>query len=90
MVSVSLINNGQLIQFQQVTLILLLVADEQNLVKTIAAAKKVLASYSFTSGNKYSEFRDGDRITEYGLAALVGGGALAVWLRQVFFRNSGN
>jgi uncharacterized membrane-anchored protein len=55
-----------------------IVADEQNLVKTVASAKKILASYSFTSGNKYSEFRDGDKIAEYGLAALVGGGALAV------------
>lgn len=55
-----------------------IVADEQNLVKTVASAKKILASYAFTSGNKYSEFRDGDKIAEYGLAALVGGGALAV------------
>jgi len=55
-----------------------IVADEQNLVKTVASAKKILASYTFSSGNKYSEFRDGDKIAEYGLAALVGGGALAV------------
>jgi len=55
-----------------------IVADEKNLVKTVAAAKKILSSYSFSSGNKYSEFRDGDKIAEYGLAALVGGGALAV------------
>jgi uncharacterized membrane-anchored protein len=55
-----------------------IVADEKNLVKTVASAKKILSSYTFSAGNKYSEFRDGDKIAEYGLAALVGGGALAV------------
>jgi len=55
-----------------------IVADEQNLVKTVDSAKKILATYAFSSGNKYSEFREGDKIAEYGLAALVGGGALAV------------
>jgi uncharacterized membrane-anchored protein len=55
-----------------------IVADEQNLVKTVDSAKKILNTYSFSSGNRYSEFREGDRIAEYGLAALVGGGALAV------------
>lgn len=55
-----------------------IVADEKNLVKTVASAKKILSSYAFSAGNKYSEFRDGDKIAEYGLAALVGGGALAV------------
>lgn len=55
-----------------------IVADEQNLIRTVDSAKKILSTYSFSSGNKYSEFREGDRIAEYGLAALVGGGALAV------------
>lgn len=55
-----------------------IVADEKNLDKVVASAKKILTSYSFVTGNKYSEFRDGDKIAEYGLAALVGGGALAV------------
>ncbi len=55
-----------------------IVADEKNLDKVVASAKKILTTYSFSSGNKYSEFTSGDKIAEYGLAALVGGGALAV------------
>lgn len=55
-----------------------IVADEQNLVSVVNQAKKILSTYSYSSGNKYSEFREGDKIAEYGLAALVGGGALAV------------
>ncbi len=38
----------------------------------------VLAGFSFNSGHSYAEFRPGDKVAEYGLAALVAGGAAAV------------
>jgi uncharacterized membrane-anchored protein len=37
-----------------------------------------IAEFQFKSGQKYSEFRQGDKIAKYGLAALVAGGAAAV------------
>jgi uncharacterized membrane-anchored protein len=40
--------------------------------------KGALQSFSFLPGETYAEFRQGDKIAEYGLAALVTGGAVAV------------
>jgi uncharacterized membrane-anchored protein len=37
-----------------------------------------LDGFSYTSGNKYSEWKTGDKVAEFGLAALVVGGAAAV------------
>ena len=31
--------------------------------------------FEFTSGNRYAEFMAGDKVAEYGLTALVAGGA---------------
>jgi len=33
-----------------------------------------LEGFEYTSGNKYSEFKEGDKIAEYGLLGLIGGG----------------
>lgn len=35
---------------------------------------KTLETYSFETGNKYSEFKEGDKIAEYGLNGLIAGG----------------
>jgi uncharacterized membrane-anchored protein len=39
---------------------------------------EVLKGFSFKSGHSYAEFRPGDKVAEYGLAALVAGGATAI------------
>jgi uncharacterized membrane-anchored protein len=39
---------------------------------------RVLDGYSFNSGETYAEWKPGDKVAEYGLAALVLGGAAAV------------
>src|SRR5262249_52631836 len=52
-----------------------LVSDPQHLDQHTADFKTALTGYSFVAGERYSEFRSGDRIAEYGLAALVLGGA---------------
>ncbi|HPS57367.1 MAG TPA: DUF2167 domain-containing protein [Spirochaetota bacterium] len=59
----------------------IIVADEKGLNSAVAAANKMLTTYSFTEGNKYSEFTKGDKIAEYGLAALIAGGAGAAALK---------
>lgn len=45
----------------------------------IAAARPhldgIVRSFSYRSGSKYAEFRPGDKVAEYGLVALVAGGA---------------
>ncbi len=45
----------------------------------IAAARphldQIVSAFSYKSGSKYAEFRPGDKVAEYGLMALVAGGA---------------
>lgn len=59
----------------------IIVADEKGLNSAVAAANKLLGTYTFTEGNRYSEFKKGDKIAEYGLAALIAGGAGAAALK---------
>ena len=61
-----------------------LVSDPQSLDGDIAVFKSALASYDFVGGERYAEFRSGDRIAEYGLGALVLGGAAAVATKSGF------
>ena len=37
--------------------------------------RELLAGYSFQTGSSYAEYRQGDKVAKYGLAALVVGGA---------------
>jgi uncharacterized membrane-anchored protein len=39
---------------------------------------RILDAFSYKQGNRYAEFRPGDKLAKYGLAALVAGGAGAV------------
>jgi len=53
-----------------------LVADPESFTAAEASADALLANnYSYVAGERYSEFSEGDKIAEYGLAALVLGGA---------------
>jgi uncharacterized membrane-anchored protein len=51
-----------------------LVVDPEDLQSALPSAKKLLADYQFVSGNKYSEWRSGDKMAEYGLTGLITGG----------------
>jgi uncharacterized membrane-anchored protein len=66
-----------------------LVSDPENLDRDIAVFKGTLAGHEFTPGEGYAEFRAGDRVAEYGLAALVLGGAAAVATKSGFFKAMG-
>ena len=56
----------------------ILVSDPQNLEKDLVDFKSALKNFDYVSGEKYSEWKDGDRVAAYGLGALVLGGAAAV------------
>ncbi|MCK6601875.1 MAG: DUF2167 domain-containing protein [Bacteroidetes bacterium] len=62
-----------------------LVTGPENYHQNLQPFRKSLDSFSFTSGNKYAEFREGDKIAEYGLTALVLGGAAALAVKSGFF-----
>jgi len=44
---------------------------------TIPAVRKVMEGFSYTPHNRYLAFVKGDKVAEYGLTALVVGGAAA-------------
>lgn len=55
----------------------ILVSEPKNLDRDVRQFKAVLTSFAYKDGERYAEFRSGDKIAEYGLAALVVGGAAA-------------
>jgi uncharacterized membrane-anchored protein len=55
-----------------------LVAGLDNFQESEAQAQKLLTEFTYVSGQKYAEYKKGDKLAQYGLAALVVGGAGAI------------
>lgn len=55
----------------------ILVADPNQLPVIMPEYDKRIAGFQFKTGEKYAEYRKGDKIAKYGLAALIAGGAAA-------------
>jgi uncharacterized membrane-anchored protein len=66
-----------------------LVSEPQALAADTAEFKKVLQDFTFASGEKYTEFAPGDKVAEYGLAALVVGGAAAAAAKSGILKSLG-
>jgi uncharacterized membrane-anchored protein len=62
-----------------------LVSEPASLDADIKEFKSVLKSFTYDSGESYSEFKSGDKVAEYGLAALILGGAAAVATKKGFW-----
>ncbi len=62
-----------------------LVSSPETLDKDVASFKQVLNGFDFNAGERYSEFKEGDHVAEYGLAALIAGGAAAVATKKGFW-----
>lgn len=62
-----------------------LVSNPDVLDQNVQSFKAVLPGFEYKSGEKYSEFKQGDRVAEYGLAALIAGGAAAVATKKGFW-----
>jgi uncharacterized membrane-anchored protein len=52
-----------------------LIVEPDGLATTLPKFKGLLADYKFQSGETYAEYRQGDKLAKYGLAALITGGA---------------
>lgn len=63
-----------------------LVSDPQSFDQDTRDFKAVLQSYSFIPGERYTEFRSGDKVAEYGLSALIIGGAAAAAAKTGLFK----
>lgn len=57
---------------------IVLVTSAENLDNAVRELKTSLSTFEFNPGEKYSEYKKGDRVAEFGLAALIAGGAAAV------------
>ena len=55
-----------------------LVVDPEKYAAVLPEFKQLLTSYNYKAGERYAEYRPGDKLAKYGLAALVTGGAVAV------------
>lgn len=62
-----------------------LVTEPDQLATTVPIFDTMIASTSFLSGHKYSEWRKGDKVAAYGLTALVAGGAGAAAVKFGLF-----
>lgn len=62
-----------------------LVSDPEHLDADMKAFKAALLGFDFASGEKYSEYREGDKMAAYGLGALIAGGAAAVATKKGFW-----
>jgi uncharacterized membrane-anchored protein len=63
----------------------ILVADTDSLGAAETELNGVLDGYGFNTGETYAEWKPGDRVAEYGLAALVLGGAAAIATKKGFW-----
>ena len=54
-----------------------LVSDPERLDHDVVEFKSALKNFGFNPGETYTDFKQGDKVAEYGLAALVVGGAAA-------------
>lgn len=62
-----------------------LVSEPETLNADIKDFKNVLKTFSYNQGESYTEFKSGDKVAEYGLAALILGGAAAVATKKGFW-----
>lgn len=62
-----------------------LVADPNAIDAAVASFKQTIGGYTFVPGEQYAEYREGDRVAEFGLAALIAGGAAAVATKKGFW-----
>jgi uncharacterized membrane-anchored protein len=56
----------------------LMFGGEVTLADVLPGFRALLKGFTYKTGETYSEFKSGDRIAEYGLAALVAGGGVAL------------
>lgn len=54
-----------------------LVADPETLDQSVQEFEELLGGFTYNTGERYAEYRPGDKLATYGLAALVTGGAAA-------------
>jgi uncharacterized membrane-anchored protein len=62
-----------------------LVIDPEKIAGAMPAYEALLKDYSYKSGERYAEYKQGDKLAKYGLAALITGGAAAIAVKTGLF-----
>jgi uncharacterized membrane-anchored protein len=65
-----------------------LVADQAGIADTTREFDTLLEGFAYQPGERYAEFRTGDKMAGYGLAALIGGGAAAAAVKTGFLQKA--
>lgn len=65
-----------------------LVADPSKISQIMPDFTKLLRGFSYNEGERYAEFKSGDKVAQYGLTALVVGGASAVAVKSGFLKSA--
>lgn len=76
--------NTRLLGRKGVMSVTLMVRPDQ-LAQTLPAYQQALTGFTYADGQRYAEYRDGDKVAKYGLAALVTGAGAAVAAKLGFF-----
>jgi uncharacterized membrane-anchored protein len=63
-----------------------LITTQQTLERDLAAFRPVLAGFAYKPEESYAAYKEGDKVSEYGLAALVAGGAAAAAAKGGLFK----
>lgn len=67
-----------------------LLCSPEELEPLLPGYQKILEGFSYTEGQRYAEFREGDKVAKYGLTALIAGtGAFAAAKMGLFAKLSG-
>lgn len=67
----------------------ILVTDPEELAVAKPRVASLLGGFSYQQGSRYAEFIKGDKVAEYGLAALIAGGAGAAAAKFGLFAKLG-
>lgn len=62
----------------------ILVSDPTELSSVLPKYESIMSGFNFSQGNRYAEFVKGDKVAEYGLSALIVGGAAAAAVKSGF------
>lgn len=62
-----------------------LITEPSQVGATLPRFKNVMTGFAFTNGSRYSDFVKGDKVAEFGLTALIAGGATAVAIKTGLF-----
>ena len=63
-----------------------LVTDPKTLAETLPKFKAMLQGFEFKQGQRYAEFRSGDKVAAYGLTGLIVGGTTAALVKTGAFK----